>query len=412
MREGAKKFTVNSIMSLGDGKFVDPTHPGLYLWVRSKGASRVWQFRYNLRGKPYTIALGSVRKVSLAEARVKVADYRAMVAQGRPPSKGMTAARATLGSTLVEDTDAFFERERRGWDEAHSRIWLRSMQNHILPTLGARDTASVTAQDIVDVLTPLWLDRHETGLRLHGRLRAVIGHAIKRAHASRQMERFRFGNPADLALDLMPTLAARAPEPHRALPWQSAPALYRRLVELDDRVAYALRFLLLTCTPRTAEVVQAHWEEIDLSDTPFGDVWHVPSNRVKGAVARDVPLSRPAVDLLTAIQPQVAEGYIFRANRKGRTVDGVFIPFAGHMQHDAMNILLRELGIDSTVHGTRSMFRGWVTANALSVIDHDAAEIALDHKIGSRVARAYDRGDLLVARRDLAERWAQFLMAG
>jgi integrase len=81
------------------------------------------------------------------------------------------------------------------------------------------------------------------------------------------------------------------------------------------------------------------------------------------------------------------------------------------MQHDAMNVLLKELGIDSTVHGLRSTFRSWVSDHAQSIQDHDAAELALAHTIGNRVARAYDRSDMVLQRRDLAERWAQFLMA-
>ena len=42
---------------------------------------------------------------------------------------------------------------------------------------------------------------------------------------------------------------------------------------------------------------------------------------------------------------------------------------------------------------------------------HDTAELCLDHAIGSRVQRAYDRSDLLIERRDLAARWAQYLMS-
>jgi hypothetical protein len=136
----------------------------------------------------------------------------------------------------------------------------------------------------------------------------------------------------------------------------------------------------LTCCRRTAEVILARWGEIDFSTGPFGDVWHVPGSRVK------------------------------TGNRHGRTVDGAFIPFDGHMQHDGMAILLRELGVPSTVHVTRAMFRSWVSDHAQSVQDHDAAEICLDHAIGSRVQRSYDRSDMLIQRRDLAERWAQFLM--
>jgi integrase len=409
-------WTVTSIHKLADGgkrhgkKHTEPGGvEGLCIFVR--GESRIYQFRYNLHTKPKTISLGSIKKIALADARAKARKYRSLLDDGIDPARATDTPELKPASTLAEDTSTYYERERRGWDDAHANIWLRSMQNHVLPMLGSRDTASISVQDVIDVLSPLWFDKHETSVRLHGRIRAVLAHAIKRAHASRDMERFKYGNPADMALDLMPKIEIKDAEPHRALPWQDAPALHKRLTEMDDRRAHGLRFLMLCCTPRTEEVVGALWSEVDLSDGPLGCVWHVPGCRMKGKVARDIPLSQPALDLLAAIRPEDPTGFIFRANRKGRTVDGAFVPFAGHMQHDAMNVLLKELGIDSTVHGLRSTFRSWVSDHAQSIQDHDAAELALAHTIGNRVARAYDRSDMVLQRRDLAERWAQFLMA-
>ena len=408
-------WTVTSILKLTDGgkkhgrKHTEPGGvEGLNIYVR--GDSRVFQFGYNWQKKPIVISLGSIKKVPLADARAKARKFRSMLDEGTNPAQAVDAPAAKPASTLKDDTSAYFEREYRAWDASHAHHWLRSMENHVLPTLGARDTALLTVQDIIDVLMPLWFTKHETAIRLHGRIRAVIAHAIKRAHASRDMKRFAYGNPADMALDLMPKIEQQEAEPHRALPWEEAPAVYQRLLAIHEPRADALRFLLLCCCPRTDEVIGAVWPEIDRSTGPLGGVWHVPACRMKSRKARDIPLSRAALDLLTAIQPADATGYIFCANRKGRTIDDVFVPFSGHIQHDGMNILLKELGIDSTVHGLRSTFRSWVSAHAQSVIDHDAAEIALDHAIGTRVQRAYDRGDLLIHRRDLAERWTSFLM--
>jgi integrase len=413
----AGAWTVTNIHKLTDGdkrhgkKHTEPGGvEGLCIFVR--GQSRIFQFRYNWRTKPTIISLGSIKKVTLADARAKARRYRSLLDDGVDPAMTTPTLEAKPASTFAEDTDAFFERERRGWDEEHARIWFASMRNYVLPTLGSRDTATISVRDVIDVLTPLWVTKHETAIRLHGRIRAVIGHAIKRAFADRDMERFRYGNPADMALDLMPKLDLKAPEPHLALAWEQAPALYQRLVAMSDRpAAWALRFLLLCCTPRTDEIIGALWSEIDLSTGPFGEVWRVPACRMKSAKARDIPLVGAALDLLDAIRPPdwTADTYIFRASRHGTMVDGVFRPF-GHIREDAMNVLLKEMEVPSTVHGLRATFRSWVTAHAMSVQDHDAAETALDHVIGSRVARAYDRSDLLLQRRDLAERWAQYLM--
>jgi integrase len=166
----------------------------------------------------------------------------------------------------------------------------------------------------------------------------------------------------------------------------------------------ALQILLVCCTPQTAEIVAATWSEID------GDFFRVPADRMKNGTARDIPLSRAAMALLADL-PGDHIGYLF-TGRTGKTVGGgVFTPFSGKMHEDAMQTLVREeLQMDSHVHGLRATFRTWVTDHAITVCDHDAAEIAQDHVIESRVHRAYDRADMMAERRDLAERWVAFLL--
>jgi hypothetical protein len=52
--------------------------------------------------------------------------------------------------------------------------WLNSVKNHARPLVANRDTAGLTVIDIVAVPHPLWSDKHETALRLYGRLRRII----------------------------------------------------------------------------------------------------------------------------------------------------------------------------------------------------------------------------------------------
>ena len=169
-------WTVTNIHKLSDdGKRHGKKHTepggiaGLCIFVR--GESRAYQFRYNLHTKPQVISIGSIKKVTLADARATARRYRSMLDEGKNPALATATPELKPASTLTEDTSAYYERERRGWAEEHARIWLRSMQNHVLPGLGERDTASITVRDVVDVLTPLWFDRHETAVRLHGRIR-------------------------------------------------------------------------------------------------------------------------------------------------------------------------------------------------------------------------------------------------
>jgi integrase len=73
-------------------------------------------------------------------------------------------------------------------------------------------------------------------------------------------------------------------------------------------------------------------------------------------------------------------------------------------QHAILKALQRvEPGI--TAHGMRSAFRDWCAETG---VDHDLAELALSHSVGSAVERAYKRSDLFERRRQLAEACAHY----
>jgi integrase len=155
---------------------------------------------------------------------------------------------------------------------------------------------------------------------------------------------------------------------------------------------------LLTCCPRTSEVIRATWREID------GNRWHVPAEHMKSGVARTIPLSRAAMALLDSIRPvQTApDALIFGSRRRGGS---------GRQTDDAMQTLIRDkMGLGYTVHGFRSSIMDWVAeVHPQRLLE---AERALDHQIGSQVQRAYLRTDFLEQRRELAELWAAHLRRG
>jgi integrase len=139
--------------------------------------------------------------------------------------------------------------------------------------------------------------------------------------------------------------------------------------------------LLLTCCPRTSEVIRATWSEID------GSRWNVPAEHMKFGVARTIPLSTAAVALLDSIKPfqTTPDALIFGSRRRGGS---------GRPTDDTMQNLLRQkIGLGYTVHGFRSSFMEWVAeVHPQRPLE---AERALDHQIGSQVQRAYLRTDFL-----------------
>ena len=60
-----------------------------------------------------------------------------------------------------------------------------------------------------------------------------------------------------------------------------------------------------------------------------------------------------------------------------------------------------------TTHGCRSSFRTW--AQEQTNFPWELAEMSLGHKVGSKVERAYARGDALKKRIAIMQAWANFL---
>jgi integrase len=157
--------------------------------------------------------------------------------------------------------------------------------------------------------------------------------------------------------------------------------------------ARCLEFTILTAA-RTGEALGATWVEIDFDRA----IWTVPGYRMKGGKEHRVPLSARALDLLKELHEVRTGDLIFPGQRDGRPLSNM-----------AMNMLLRRLKAEVTVHGFRSAFRDWCGEE--TNFPREVAEQALAHIVGNEVERAYRRGDALAKRRELMEAWAGYCSA-
>ena len=133
------------------------------------------------------------------------------------------------------------------------------------------------------------------------------------------------------------------------------------------------------------------WPEVDLEKK----VWTVPAHRMKAGREHLVPLSERAVAILKPL-PEIKTGdFVFPGQRKNRP-----------RWHTAMNMTLRRMKANFTVHGFRSSFRDW--AGNETHYPRDLIETALAHVIGDKAEQAYRRSDALDKRRKLMEAWAAY----
>jgi integrase len=175
------------------------------------------------------------------------------------------------------------------------------------------------------------------------------------------------------------------------MPYQELRGFMKELRGRSGMGAKALELLILTGC-RSGEIRGATWSEIDLDN----NVWIIPARRMKMAQEHRVPLSEPAVSLLTGL-PRIEDTDLVFPSSKPRT------PLSD-MTLSA--VLQRCGGEDFTVHGFRSSFREWLAET--TNYPNEACELALAHKISNKVEAAYRRGDMLSKRFLMMNEWANY----
>jgi hypothetical protein len=152
------------------GKYFDGH--GLFLRVTKNGAKQ-WVQRITIRGKRRELGLGSPPAVSLAEARKAALENRGKAMQGGDPLAEKREAQAglTFADAVEKYADAKLHEFRNPKDR---KRWRTVFDTYALPTLGRKDVADITVQDVLRVLEPIWQDKTETAKRLRGRIENVL----------------------------------------------------------------------------------------------------------------------------------------------------------------------------------------------------------------------------------------------
>jgi integrase len=379
----AGRLTARKVETAKAGKYSDGG--GLYLLV-ADGGSRKWVLRFMKHGRAREMGLGSAREVALAEAREAAANARKLIREGKDPisERKRTGGVPTFGEMadqVRESLSAGFRNER------HKAQWKSSLATYAAP-LRDKPVDTITIDDVLAVLKPIWTDRAETASRVRGRIEKVLDAA--KAKGFRQGE-----NPARWRghLDhLLPKQSKLERGHHAAMPYEHVAAFVGRLRESDSVTALALEFCILTAA-RSGEVLGTRWSEIDLGKK----IWTLSANRMKAGREHRVPLSERAVAILRRLAETRTGDFVFPGQRKDRP----------SLSDRVMNRTLRRMNADTaTVHGFRSSFRDW--AGNETHYPRDLIETALAHVIGDKAEQAYRRSDALEKRRNLMEAWAAY----
>lgn len=376
------KLTALKIRSLSEpGRYADGD--GLFLDVTGKATGR-WLLRIQSNGRRREIGLGSLKSVSLADARDAAFAMRKKIAQGIDPVAERRQERQAIPS-FRKAAELVHEEHEKAWKNGkHQNQWITTLKTYAFPKMGDLLVSEIEGPLIRDVLAPIWLAKPETARRVRQRIGTVLDWSYARGFRATEapMRSLSKGLPRQPKKD----------NHFAALPYAAVPDFLEKLGERESVGRVALEALILTAA-RSGEIRGATWSELDL-EAAF---WTVPATRMKMGRAHIVPLS-----------PEVVAVFERAKNFKAGASDLVFPGQNVKNPLSDMTLLkiLRDMDLGVTVHGFRSAFRDWVAEQ--TDYSGEIAEAALAHTVSNKVEAAYRRTDFLDKRRLLMRDWAAF----
>jgi integrase len=371
-------------------------YDGGNLILRIKPGGRAsWVFRFSRNGKQTSLGLGSLKDVSLGDARELAAEHRRTLALDGDPLREKRARRAANVLTFDQAAARCIEDRKSGWrDKRAEATWTSTLATYASPVIGKLALPDIDTQHIIAVLKPIWNDKPETASRVRGRIEAVLDWSKLHGHRSGE-------NPGrwrgHLSLVFSAVGKVHRPKHHAALPIDLLPLTFDKLGGLGTIAAEAVMFTVLTVA-RPGEVQQATWDEIDLEAA----CWSLPAPKTKSGKPHRTPLSDQALAILKRrlADRRAGEDRIFPGPGK-----------AARLWPDDMLAALRSASdsSDATTHGCRACFDDW--CHEKTSFPSKLVDAALQHGPRSRTIAAYRRSDLYEQRRPMMVAWGKFLLS-
>jgi integrase len=324
---------------------------GLYLLVRANG-SKLWRMKYHFGGKEKLLSFARCPNVGLADARLRRAEAKVALRQGRDP-----------GARVEVEPITTFEAAAREWhanrsaslDPGHASRLMTRLERDAFPALWMRDLRSITSADVVGMVRSV---EARGALDVSRRLKQHVSQI------------FRFSIPQGWA---------------------------------DNDPAACLSGLLKP-KPRTR-----HMARVGLSDLPqlvraidgydgAEPLWRVPAERMKMEREHLVPLAPKVVALLGEVGAYSTGGYVFGGDKLGQPISQNTMIYGCY----CMGYRGRQ-----TVHGFRGLASTW--ANEAECYRPDWIEMALAHADRDDVRSAYNSALYLTPRRRMLEAWADLV---
>jgi integrase len=307
---------------------------GLYLQVSESKTTRAieakysksWIFRYRRDKRERDMGLGSLKTISLKEARDSAEQCRKLLLEGKDPIEVREAERAaehakkqtatTIAPAFERCAIAYMAAHESGRRNAkHRQQWTNTLATYAYPTIGQLPVDAIDTGLVMQVLMPIWTEKNETAGRVRGRIEKILDWARVKGHRSGD-------NPARWEGHLEFLLAKRSKvrkaRHHPALPWAQIAEFMAELRHQEGLAAKCLEFAILTAA-RSGEARGVPWDgEINTADK----LWTVPAHRMKGDKEHSVPLTEPALAIIDYMREIRQNEYVFPGDHTDEPLSG------------------------------------------------------------------------------------------
>jgi integrase len=387
--------------------------------------------RYWSNGERRTIGLGSLSKMSLAEACKMAREYIGKRDKGIDPKDERDAERAANRAVKPVEEVTTFEQMAEDhlrsfapkWKHKYaSQVWLGPLKEYAYPTIGGLGVNVIEVKHVVTILQAAAKGRPtpdgafprpapETARRIRARIEKVINRAIVMGKRDPLLR-----NPADAKLidHVFPLKRKNSAAKHfrRIKDIADAPALFQALCAARDN-ATGLRatefdawVTMVGGVLRPSEALLARWGEVDFDKK----VLVKPAATMKSGREHIVPLSPIVLETLKR-RDQARVRSRTGDKDKDAAADATAFIFSGlsgsALSYTGFALAPARAGIDcGSAHSWRSIFRDWCAV--LAHVDGDIAELGLAHSLGP-VKEAYFRDGAIERRRGVMQDYCAWL---
>jgi integrase len=295
-------------------EYADALMPGLVLMVTETGhRSFVLRTRYPSHPKnPTRRSLGTYGRITLDEAREKARRWYKLIERGVDPAieeeRERAASQTTQANTFGAVAGEFLKRHAAGLKKADEAR--KIVEREFVKRWGSRPITDIAPREVAEAIRAI-VERGAP-YQAHN----ALGYVRRLFNWAIGTSEFGIDRSPDEKLKPRDLLGAREAR-ERVLKDDELRAVWGAAGDMGYPYGAIFRLLVLT-GQREREVADASWSEIDLTKR----MWTIPSSRMKGGRAHEVPLSPAAVGLLEGLPRWAGGDFMFTTTGGTKPING------------------------------------------------------------------------------------------